>query len=223
MSDDTLKPVERAALLLLVAVATPEVANPDLNDRFGVTITGDGWRGLNERKLVKTEKRGRSLTHEVTDDGWARAREELTGLLPKSVLGQAAVAAITEQLHRYLARADVALSEVFAAPTEAEKAPADEDVPAAVPQANSDLETRIRAAYRSLAPEPNAWVLLTDLRPLLDDVSKAEFDAALVELNRAPDVTLTPETNKKSLSAADKAAAVEIGRQKKHLIAIEGA
>jgi hypothetical protein len=38
---------------------------------------------------------------------------------------------------------------------------------------------------------------------------------------RSPGVSLIPEENQKTLTAEDRAAAVEIGDQDKHLIAIE--
>ncbi|WP_035857379.1 hypothetical protein [Cryptosporangium arvum] len=216
MSNDALKPVERAALLLLVAVAEPSVTNPDLTARFGVAITGDGRRGLNDRKLVKTEKVGRSLSHEVLDDGWARAREELLGVLPKSLLGQAATAAINAQLHRYLARNDLRLFDIFQA------GDAEADVVEVEHPAPTVLADRIRAAYWKVTKKPNGWVLLSSLREQLADISRAELDAALIALNSAPDVTFSTEANKKSLVDRG-AAAVVIGNQKKHLIAIEGA
>lgn len=222
MSDDTLKPEERAALLLLVAVATPEVANPDLAERFDVTITGHGWRGLNERKLVKTEKRGRSLTHEVTDDGWVRARDELTGVLGNTKLSRAAAAAINDQLHRYLTRADLRLFDVFVPVSgvdeDEEGAPTDETVPV-----ERALEDQIRAAYWALAPKPATYIRLADLREALGDAPRKEVDEALLQLVKASDVSFTPESNKKSLTAVDKAAAVRVGRQDNHLIAIERA
>ncbi|MFI5956689.1 hypothetical protein [Cryptosporangium sp. NPDC051539] len=214
MSNDALKPVERAALLLLVAVAEPSVANPDLTARFGVAITGDGWRGLNDRKLVRTTKVGRSLTHEVLDDGWARARDELLGVLPKSILGQAATATINAQLHRYLTRNDLRLFDIFQA------ADADADVVEAE-TAQVDLADRLRAAYWQITKKPNGWVLLSALREQLAGLPRADVDAALVALNSAPDVTYSTETNKKSLADGGESAVV-IGNQKKHLIAIEG-
>ncbi len=44
---------------------------------------------------------------------------------------------------------------------------------------------------------------------------------ALHALYRTPEVSLIPEENQKVLTAADRAAAVVIGDQNKHLIAIE--
>jgi hypothetical protein len=62
---------------------------------------------------------------------------------------------------------------------------------------------------------------LVRLRAELTDVSKHELDAALTRMYRIPGVSLIPEENQKTLTAQDRAAAVAIGDQDKHLIAIE--
>jgi hypothetical protein len=62
---------------------------------------------------------------------------------------------------------------------------------------------------------------LTRLRTALADTPRAELDAALQTLNRAPGVSLIPEENQKVLTAADRDAAIVIGDHAKHLLAIE--
>ncbi|MET0702307.1 MAG: hypothetical protein ABWY93_21855, partial [Mycobacterium sp.] len=59
------------------------------------------------------------------------------------------------------------------------------------------------------------------LRAELPEVTRPELDAALTRMYRTPGVSLIPEENQKTLTAEDRAAAVEIGDQAKHLIAIE--
>jgi hypothetical protein len=59
------------------------------------------------------------------------------------------------------------------------------------------------------------------LRDELGGASREEVDVALHALYRTPEVSLIPEENQKGLTAADRAAAVVIGDQNKHLIAIE--
>ena len=49
----------------------------------------------------------------------------------------------------------------------------------------------------------------------------ADVDAALHTLYRTDGVSLIPEENQKALTSADRDAAVTIGKQAKHLIAIE--
>jgi hypothetical protein len=208
------------------------VENSELKERFGVTITGKEWRGVNDRKLVKTQKRGRSLVHTVEEDGWAMARSELAGELPNTALARAASAAIADQLSRYLDRSGLALADVFKAPddgfkapddgVEDEGAPTDEEIPAGA-STGDVLQSRIRAVYWAATPKAGAWVLLTEIRDQLGDVSRAEVDDALLRLDRASDVTLSPESNRQALTPADKTAALKIGQQKMHLLAIEGA
>jgi hypothetical protein len=87
----------------------------------------------------------------------------------------------------------------------------------------ADLESRIRSAYTKLAAAPGAWVSLTRLRPLLDDVPRQYVDEALILIERSPDVTLVPESNQKTLTQQDREAAVIIGGQNKHLLWIGAA
>jgi hypothetical protein len=82
-------------------------------------------------------------------------------------------------------------------------------------------EDRIRAAYEKLATDPSDYVSLTDLRRECGDVSKAEFDAALLKLNQVKGVTLAPEENQKTLTAEDRDAALRLGTQAVHLLTIE--
>jgi hypothetical protein len=72
-----------------------------------------------------------------------------------------------------------------------------------------------------LVARPGGWLGLVKLRAELSDVPRADLDAALVRLYQAPGVSLVPEENQKTLTTADRAAAVEIGLQDKHLIAIQ--
>ena len=62
---------------------------------------------------------------------------------------------------------------------------------------------------------------LSRLRPALSDISRADLDEALARLRRAPDVSLIPEENQKTLTDEDRAAAVDVGNQQNHLLAIE--
>gem|GEM_PF-4038987 len=67
---------------------------------------------------------------------------------------------------------------------------------------------------------PGELVSLADLRPRLAGVARPDVDAALVTLSSAPGVRIIPESNQKTLTAAERAAAVSIGNQDRHLIAI---
>jgi hypothetical protein len=87
--------------------------------------------------------------------------------------------------------------------------------------APQDLTGRIRAAYSALAIESGDWVGLADLRTSLADIDRNQVDAELTRLLRNREIMVIPEENQKALTPADHAAAVLVGREHRHLIAIE--
>jgi hypothetical protein len=107
-------------------------------------------------------------------------------------------------LRRYLARANLNLADVFQSEV-------------LVPE----IEARIRSAYRRLAKEANGWVSLTELRPLLGDAPREAVDEVLRRLERMPQVHVIPEENRKVITGEDRVAAIRIGGEDKHLLAIE--
>jgi hypothetical protein len=75
--------------------------------------------------------------------------------------------------------------------------------------------------YSRLVAQPGGWLGLAKLRAELVDVPRTELDATLVRMYQVPGVSLIPEENQKTLTATDREAAVQIGLQDKHLIAIQ--
>jgi hypothetical protein len=66
-------------------------------------------------------------------------------------------------------------------------------------------------------------VMLSDLRRKLDDLPRADVDAALTRMNRGDydgpgDPVVVPQSNQKALTQADRDAAVHVGGQDKHAI-----
>ncbi|MFF0314794.1 hypothetical protein ACFYPH_09105 [Micromonospora sp. NPDC005252] len=88
------------------------------------------------------------------------------------------------------------------------------------PAEGIDLGQRIRSAYAQLSPRPGDYIALASLRAALTGVPDPQIDAALIDLNRAPDVHLVSESNQKAMTDEQRAAAVSIGNQHKHLLAI---
>jgi hypothetical protein len=222
MAEDDLTSAENAWLIVLMAEAR-EISNPELTKLYHVTLTGERRRKLNRLGFVVSEKRGSPYFHYLDEKGWVRVQESLDfDSASEARIFSAAAAAVHRNLRdRVLARTDyTSFGEMFARNHEdADPIPGAGDVvPEPVPA--PDLEQRIRTGYASLVTAPGAWVILTRLRPLFPDVSKADFDEALRKLSREPDVNIAPESNQKILTAEDRAAAVRIGRQDKHLLAI---
>jgi hypothetical protein len=213
---------ERAVLLVLMAEAR-EVSNPELKQIAGFDLTGAARRKLNARRLVDSRRAGRAYVHLLTDDGWAWCAAKLAAPPPERA-GSAggALYAVLAGLHRYLARADLRLSDVFRpegtpAPSAVPAPPA----PAPAPASSSlNLPELIRTAYRKLARDAGDLVSLTELRPLLGGVPREEVDEALRRLSRDRIAHLVPQANQKVLSQADRAAAVRIGAEDCHQLSI---
>jgi hypothetical protein len=207
VSPDELTGTEQAVLLVLMAKAQP-VPNPELK-KLGPELKQRERDRLNRLKLIETTP-GRPMVHELTDKGWATCRGLVGAEAPARVTGQGKVLyTVLIALDRYLRREKLPLAEVFEPPG------------MEATDADSDVESRVRQTYSRLVGRPGGWLGLAELRAELTDVPRAELDAVLVRLYQAPGVSLIPEENQKTLTAADRAAAVEIGTQGKHLIAIE--
>ena len=201
---------QRSVLLILMAEAV-EVANPDLLARWGLTLDGAARRQLNDMGLVASRKVGRSFAHELTDKGWRWCDDELTASVPpRAGSAGGALYAVLAGVGRYLQHAGLGLGEVFGPAAAAHPGPAP-----------GDVEARVRDAYRRVAGATRDWVGLAEVRALLGDVPPEDVDAALSRLARQPDVRLAGEPNRKALTDADHAAAVQVGGEERHLLAIE--
>jgi len=213
LEPEELTGTEQAVLLVLMAEARP-IANPELST-LGPELKKNYRDRLEEHGLIVVTKPDRSLVLELTDKG-ARTCARLIGAdTPDRPSGQGkALYTLLRALRRYFDREDLAPGDVFL-PLDAHPPEGDPD------PLGDDIEARVRAAYVRLAARAGGWVDLVRLRAELPDVSKRDLDDALTRMYRSPGVSLIPEENQKTLTAEDRAAAVEIGDQDKHLIAIE--
>lgn len=202
MPNPELSVPERAALLALMTFVS-EVSNRDLRERYGFAVDGRVRRRLEDLKLVTSRRAadvpGRPFVLELSEEGWRWCRAELGAQAPDGAPRAYRLAyGLMHVLDRYIERSGCSMADVFAV----------------------DVEERIRAAYADLATEPGGWVRLSRVRERLADLSRDEVDAALRRLDRRPGVLLDPEVNRKTLSDADRAAAVSIGGDDKHVLAI---
>jgi hypothetical protein len=207
---DELTGTEQAVLLVLMAQAAP-VRNPELA-ALGPKLDKDNRDRLVRLGLIEVGTVDRAMSLELTDRGWATCAALIGTDAPPRPSGQGkALYTVLQGLRRYLDRADLAPSDVFVA--------LDDD---AIDDATENIvETQVRDAYVRLAAHAGGWVDLVRLREELSDVSRPELDAALTRMYRLPGISLIPEENQKTLTDQDRAAAVAIGDQDKHLIAIE--
>lgn len=205
---DNLTPAESALLIVLMAEAR-EISNPELEERYRVTLTGKSRTKLNEAGYVRSEKIGRSFVHVLDDSGWERVHHELNFDSPRAKALGAALSALHDNLRERVLRDDAyrRFGEMFA--RAAETSPADDD-----------LEARVRTAYDSIAPHAGAWVQHTDVRRKVGDVPAEALDEVFRLLSLAEDVEMMPESNQKTLTEEDRRNAVRVGGQDTHLIAI---
>jgi hypothetical protein len=210
---EELSGTEQAVLLVLMAEARP-VRNPELAI-LGPKLAKDTRERLVRRGLIEATTVGRAIELELTDNGWATCARLIGAETPPRPSGQGkALYTVLRALRRYFDRDDLAPAEVFF--------PLDDSVVAGAADAGTtDIEAEVRAAYVRLAATAGGWVDLVRLRAELPGMTRPELDAALTRMYRIPGVSLIPEENQKTLTAEDRAAAVEIGDQAKHLIAIE--
>ncbi|MEU8069152.1 hypothetical protein [Micromonospora sp. NPDC048169] len=213
MAGDDLTASESAILVVLMAEAR-EVLSTELRDRYGLVVRKPQRDKLTRLHYVASRRSGPTYALQLDDKGWVRMQSELDfALRGASALGAALTALQVSLRDRVLARSGCAtLAELFAL--------TDVRAPAAEP--SGSMEARVVAAYRALADEPGAWVSLRRLRPFFADVPRGDLDEALRRLSRSEGVTIAPESNQKTLTGADIEAALRLGGQDNHLLAIGG-
>ncbi|WP_433378595.1 hypothetical protein ACQPZX_11970 [Actinoplanes sp. CA-142083] len=205
MPEKELTSVQRYVLLTLMISAAP------LENK----VVGNSLKAAKRNELVQwgyIETGGRPMTLELTQKGHDRAVAELDGEQPagSGTIGLALYAALGF-LRNLISQTGTKPQDLFRLRLAAGMPPV---------AADGDLEERIRKAYASLSPRPGDWIMIEDLRDALPDVGRPDLDVALLELNRSRDVSLVPESNQKALTEGQRAAAVTIGNQLRHLIAI---
>lgn len=208
MANEPLTIPEKSALLVLMLMGK-EVANSEIKNAYRFSIEKPVRDELVERRLieVREERRPRKhFVHVLTDAGWQHGRRELAEPLPSGADKSFRV------LHGVLCALDAYLSRTR-----------QELQPFLHPQAaaDGDVTEWIESAYDSLVGRPGGWVSLTRLRGALSRIPRDEMDDALRKLSRSPQVFLIPEANQKILTSEDRAAAVELGGEAKHLLSIE--
>ena len=213
MAGDDLTGSESAILLVLMAEAR-EVLNTELKERYGLDVRKQTRDKLARLRYIAVRKSGQTNALELDDQGWVRVQKDLNfGVRGAAALGAALSALQTALLDRIMARSGCAsLAELFAL--------TDMRATTTTPEQPDALRSRIVSAYDALAEEPGAWVSLTRLRPFLADLPVEVVDDALRRLGRDPGVNIVPESNQKMLTDADRRAALHLGGQDTHLLAI---
>ncbi|RAN93467.1 hypothetical protein GAR05_05551 [Micromonospora saelicesensis] len=217
--------------LVVLMVEARRLTNVELKELAGFTLTGKDNTKLVDLGLVDTDRTHRPFAHELTEQGWRVARQLHTAAPPKQGGSTTrSLFVVLSNLHRSLDRLRVSHGDFFKQ-TEATAAPATSEpqhqapaptvtATAAAPVSAAEVEALVRSAYRDLATAPGAWVGLADVRDRLADTDRAALDAALRAMVGREDVRIIPVANTKSLTARDRAAAVRIGNEDNHALAI---
>ena len=191
-------PAEQAALIVL-ALENREVPNTQLTKGRGIDLGESGRKRLNKDGLIKTRKEKGRLYHQITEEGIAWCEEELATIEAPPRSGPLPRAAF-EALRLILRHGGVYLENVLR---------------------GAALESRIRTEYRALLTKPRDWVKLADLRARLDESDKDVVDRVLLAMNKTRDVHLAPDSDRRTLTDSDQAAALRIGSEVKHQMLIE--
>jgi hypothetical protein len=219
MPDKDLTVAQRTTLLTLMIKASP-LARSFLVDTVKISLDKAKRDDLRDRKLI-TVTEG-PLMLDLTEKGWARAIEELSVELPDGLPPRAGALGGTLYLllgflGKYLEQNDLSAAEFFAVGTPPRTMTA---APERAVPTEAEVESEIRKAYDELASSPGEYVMLDDLRRCLPGIAGEQVDAALRRLDGEPDIHLVPESNQKVLTAGQRAAALRIGNQNMHLLAI---
>jgi hypothetical protein len=226
MSEKELTLVERCVLINLMTKAAP------LQQSYLINVAGVSGLKPAHRNNLKArgfiEVTEKPITLALTDEGWEAAKAELSNEPPKGAgTAGATLYTVLDFVRRLIDHSGVPADDLFRMQFKPNQiATAIDSAVTVATTANGsgamqlDVATRIRQAYRELTDQPGDFVMLAALRDKLADLPRTDLDTALIQLNQDPDVDLIPESNQKSLTPQDRAAAVSIGNQDKHLIAI---
>lgn len=198
-------PTPLQALLVWALVARGGAA---LQNELRPALTKPDRDALTRAGLLATGKRGRAVTVELTDRGWAWATSNTNAALPANTnAGTLVLRDLLARLGGYMAAHEVALADLIrhAAP--------------AAPSPPDNLPDRLRAACLAEAADAaNRRIRLAALRARLSDVARPDLDAALLALTRAGDADLLPLDDPRDITPADRDAAIAIGAEARHLL-----
>jgi hypothetical protein len=210
-----LTPAQRFVLLALMGRAT-SLPNTAVSN----SLKADKRIDLEKKGLI--EVTGKPMQLELTQKGHDRALRELTAQQPEKtgVIGFTLYTYL-DFLHRLIESTGVEPRALFQLrDLERVTRAAGSSTPDAALVADPTLEERVRKVYAELVGRPGGHVMVADVRDALPEVARPELDATLARMNRSADVHITPESNQKSLTSRERAGAVTIGNQDRHLIAI---
>ena len=224
MHHDELSARERAVLFALLSAAR-KLSNTELQAMIGIRLDGKERRKLNELKLVESEKPGRAFVHELSDAGWRWCADDLSaGPRDRGTSLERSHYLVFGAFARYMHAARLSLADLVAADLASaapRPRPAGRHVRRDAATGDGEITARVAAAYQALAARPGEFVKIRELRERLADIPRSVLDGALATLFAAQRVNLIPQSSQQGLTAVDRASALRVGGESKHLISIE--
>jgi hypothetical protein len=220
MPDRDLSNLQFAALAVLWTQPSSGVPNTFFTNKLHVDLDYKSREGLRKDGLIEVvqEKKGRPIQAiKLTSAGRERLREE-AGREPhgRPSTGDRVIRGLVSAFGDHFDDS-LNLPELLGRAATPKPVPAE---PVSTSIDVADMQMRIRKAYSTLVRSTGDWVNLLDLRNALEPADRSEVDGALIHLNRDPDVHIVPKSDQKSLTPEQRAAAVVIGNQDRHQIAI---
>lgn len=207
---DRLSDKERIALFALLSPSL-QLSTAEIKRTLGITIGPAVRASLKDRELVVVLDRPIRL--ELTEKGWQVAASELER--PAAPNDPPTLKLLHHQSRQWLStlrERGVGLIDLYT------QAPAPETTPTAEPP--KTVGARVIEAYEDLVGTPGGWVGLARLREHLADVKRDELDEVLTALFRDGRIKLITEVNQKTLTQADRDAALHVVGDDKHLYAV---
>ncbi|MDT5027644.1 MAG: hypothetical protein QOE61_4070 [Micromonosporaceae bacterium] len=212
----SLSPKQLGALIILMAEAR-EVSNNDLDEIAKFRLVGDEWKTLVDRGLIDMHKVGRGLAFQLTEKGWRFCKQlhEAKVNVGNSTAARS-IFVLLGGLHRSLDRLRVSHADFFKQST---KTPRED----AVEPSSGDVESRIRSIYADLVSEPGQWLGLADLRDHLSGLDPSAVNDTLRAMAQMQGVRIIPVENSRALEHRDQEAALRMGGEDHHALAIDPA
>jgi len=180
--------------------------------------------------LISKEKGKRgAITLNVEDKGWHWASENMDAEISKhSNAGAVVLQDLLSRLGAYTKARNIALADVLAPqdqgadPGKGRQDKTEPQGPDAAPSDSHDfasLRAQLRAAFLDLTGDKfNTRVRLSDLREKLRHVDRAALDQTLLAIAKEEGAVLMQLDNRTEITGADRDAALEVGREPRHLL-----
>ena len=218
-------PKQTLALWYLIALYVDDKKEPTKGD-FRI-LQGAERKPLEEAGLIEYERRPRLLKNNrksypeyiiLTDKAWRWAETNSDIRFSDSKHGVYILGKLMPKLVVNLQRREIRLLEFLSLKTDIS-----DEVSSNKRTDTSLLEEKIREAYSQISEgDYDVGVRLAELRKHLDGLPRVSVDNILDEMQSAQKLILMPINDPQAIKLEDKAAAIDVDGEKRHIIHIKG-